>query len=43
MRNAFGVVDEFERRVAEYAGSKYAVAVDCCTSALFLCFKFLKV
>lgn len=43
MRNAFGVVAEFERRVAEYAGSKYAVAVDCCTSALFLCFKYHKV
>lgn len=43
MKNAFGVVAEFERRVAEYAGSKYAVAVDCCTSALFLCFKFYKI
>lgn len=43
MRNAFGVVDEFERRVAEYAGAKYGVAVDCCTNALFLCFKLLDV
>lgn len=43
VRNAFGVVAEFERRVAEYAGSKYAVAVDCCTNALFLCFKYLQV
>ncbi len=41
MRNAFGVVDEFERRVAEYAGSKYAVAVDCCTNALFLSMKYM--
>jgi dTDP-4-amino-4,6-dideoxygalactose transaminase len=39
MRNAFGVVDEFERRVAEFAGSKYAVAVDCCTNAIFLSLK----
>lgn len=38
--NAFGVVAEFERRVAEYAGSKYAVAVDCCTNAIFLSLKF---
>lgn len=38
--NAYGVVAEFERRVAEYAGSKYAVAVDCCTSAIFLCCKY---
>lgn len=43
MRNAFGVVDEFERRVAEYAGAKYGVAVDCCTSAIFLCLKYCRV
>lgn len=41
--NAFGVVAEFERRVAEYSGSKYAVAVDCCTNAIFLCCKYLSV
>ena len=35
--NAYGVVAEFEKRVAEYAGSKYAVAVDCCSNAIFLC------
>jgi dTDP-4-amino-4,6-dideoxygalactose transaminase len=40
MNNAFGVVAEFERRVAEYAGSRYAVAVDCCTHAIFLCLKY---
>lgn len=43
MNNAFGVVAEFERRVAEYAGSRYAVAVDCCTNALFLCMKYMRV
>ena len=42
MRNAFGVVEEFERRVAEYAGAPYAVAVDCCTSAIFLSLEYLK-
>lgn len=42
MRNAFGVVDEFERRVAEFAGAKYGVAVDCCTSAIFLCLKYMQ-
>ena len=31
----------FERKVAEYAGSKFAVAVDNCTDALFLCLKYL--
>lgn len=39
--NAYGVVAEFERRVAEYAGSTFAVAVDCCTHALFLSLKYL--
>lgn len=43
MRNAFGVVDEFERRVAEYSGSKYGVAVDCCTTALFLSMKYTQI
>lgn len=31
------IVDIFEKKVAEFAGSKYAVAVDSCTHALFLC------
>jgi perosamine synthetase len=30
-------VEKFEKAFAEYVGSKYAVAVDSCTSALFLC------
>lgn len=40
--NAYGVVAEFERRVAEYAGAKHAVAVDCCTSAIFLSLQYRK-
>ena len=32
----------FEDMVAKYAGSKYAVAVDSCTNAMFLCLKYLK-
>jgi dTDP-4-amino-4,6-dideoxygalactose transaminase len=32
----------FENKIAEYAGSKYAVAVDSCTDALFLSLKYLK-
>ena len=35
------VVDRFERKVAEFAGAKYGVAVDCCTNGLFLCLKYL--
>ena len=39
---AFGVVDDFERSVAEFAGSKYAVAVNTGTSALFLSLMYRK-
>lgn len=38
--NAFDVVSMFEDRVAEYAGAKYGVAVDCCTHALLLSCKY---
>jgi dTDP-4-amino-4,6-dideoxygalactose transaminase len=37
----FTVVEQFERAVALYAGSKYAVAVDSCSNALFLCLKYI--
>ena len=33
----FEVVDLFEKAIAEFCGSEYAVAVDNCTDALFLC------
>lgn len=36
------VVGEFEQAMAEYTGAPYAVAVDSCTAALFLCFKRLE-
>ena len=35
------VVDMFERKVAEFAGAKYGVSVDCCTHGLFLSLKYL--
>tara|TARA_A100000164_G_scaffold274944_1_gene246921 strand:- start:185 stop:847 length:663 start_codon:yes stop_codon:yes gene_type:complete len=35
------IVEGFENIVAEYAGSKYAVAVDSCTNSMFLCLKYL--
>lgn len=41
-QDPWDIVDLFESRVAEYAGSKYAVSVDNCTNALFLCLKYLK-
>lgn len=41
--NPYKVVQEFEQQLAEFVGSKYAVAVDNCTNALFLCCKYLNV
>ncbi len=41
--NAYSVVELFEQRVAEFAGAPYAVAVESCTAAIFLCCKFLEV
>lgn len=35
------VIDIFEQKVADFAGSKYAVACDCCTNGLFLVLKYL--
>lgn len=39
----YDIVREFEKQIADYAGSKYAVAVDSCTNALFLCCIYRKV
>ena len=39
---SFAVVDAFEKAVAEFAGSKYAVAVNTGTSALFLSLVYRK-
>lgn len=36
----YDVVAELEKRVAEYAGAPYAVAVDSCTNALLLSLKY---
>jgi dTDP-4-amino-4,6-dideoxygalactose transaminase len=36
------VIDIFENKVAEFAGSKYAVSVDCCTNGMFLSLKYLQ-
>lgn len=41
--NAYAIVTEFERRVAGFAGARHAIAVDCCTSALFLSMKYVGV
>jgi len=38
----YDIVDALEQRVAEYGGSKYAVAVDSCTNALLIALKYFK-
>ena len=35
--NPWDTVRDFEKRIADYAGAPYAVAVDSCTNALLLC------
>lgn len=40
--NEYDIVDLFESTIAKYAGSKYAVAVDSCTNAIFLSLMFCK-
>jgi len=42
MSNAFNSVREFEKTIAEYAGSKFGVAVDSCTNAIFLSLLYCK-
>lgn len=39
---SFGKITEFETEVANFFGSPYAVAVDCCTHALELCLRHQK-
>lgn len=38
--NPYKIVEMFEQAVADYARSKYAVAVESCTMALLLCLKY---
>jgi dTDP-4-amino-4,6-dideoxygalactose transaminase len=39
---AFDVVEQFEQRVAEFAGAKYGVATMTGTAAIFLCLKYCR-
>ena len=41
--NPFRVVEMFEETMADYCGSKYAIATDNCTDALMIAAKYLKV
>jgi dTDP-4-amino-4,6-dideoxygalactose transaminase len=38
--NPYKIVQMFEDEIASYCGSKYAVSVDSCTNAIFLCIKY---
>lgn len=42
MSSPYAVIDEFEKTLAEYAGSQYGVAVESCTAALFLSLEYRK-
>jgi dTDP-4-amino-4,6-dideoxygalactose transaminase len=43
LHNPYKIVQMFEEEIAEYTGSLYAVALDSCTNAIFLCLKYLHV
>tara|TARA_Y100000592_G_scaffold76305_1_gene119422 strand:+ start:9674 stop:10264 length:591 start_codon:yes stop_codon:yes gene_type:complete len=40
---SFEVINEFENQIANFFGSPYGVAVDCCTHALELCLRDQKI
>ena len=35
LNDPWDIVDLFEKKNSSYAGSKYAVSVDCCTHGIF--------
>jgi len=39
---SFEIVNKFEKEIAKYFGSKYAVATDSCTHAIEICLRHLK-
>ena len=36
----FSIVEDFEKKIAEFYGAPHAVAVDCCTHAIELCLRY---
>ena len=36
---SFNKIIEFENKIADFFGAKYAVAVDCCTHGIELCLR----
>lgn len=43
MKNPYKIVKMFEEQMATYTRAKYAISVDSCTNAIFLCCKYLNV
>jgi dTDP-4-amino-4,6-dideoxygalactose transaminase len=43
IQDPWDAVTLFENKLAAYAGSKYAVCVDSCSNAMFLCMKYLNI
>lgn len=43
IHNPYRIVEMLEEEIADYTGSTFAIAVDNCTDALFLCCKYLNV
>jgi dTDP-4-amino-4,6-dideoxygalactose transaminase len=41
--NPYKIVQMFEEEVAAYTGAPYAVSVDSCTNAIFLCCKYMEI
>lgn len=41
MTKNYDTITKFERALAEFTGAPYAVATDCCTHAIELCFRLL--
>lgn len=42
IEHPWDAVDLFEKEIARYVGSEFAIAVDNCTDAIFLCLKYLE-
>ena len=40
---SFDVVEQFEKRIANFFGAPYAIATDCCTHAIELCLRYKNV
>lgn len=42
-QSPYTVVDELEKRIADWVGAPYGVAVESCSAAIFLCLQYLNI